>query len=103
MICSVCHDKGIVSLPWTDAPDDYAVCLCSIGRAMRSTKNYKATVMPLWKVWCAREQVHPSRMSMIEDWLPDEELAAHGWLTQAPAVDREAALLAASKTRRAKL
>ena len=104
MSCTTCEDKGLVAVPWTDAPDDYAVCLCPIGRGLRTTKNYKSAVAPLWEVWAAREQVDPSRVRMLETLLSEDELKARGFSLGVPSrVDREAALLAAGKSRAAKL
>jgi hypothetical protein len=100
--CSTCQDKGLVRVNWQDADPDFAVCLCATGLSLRVDRNYTAAVSPRWHVWCAREQVDPSRVWMLEDILTPQELAERGFGV-APDVrvpDREAALLAAGKTRK---
>jgi hypothetical protein len=97
--CQTCGDKGIAELNWADAPSDYAVCLCEAGMRMRSMRNENRKVHPLWRVWCAREQVDPSRVRMVEDVLTPEELQERG-LSVAAARDREAALFAAGRKKR---
>lgn len=101
MNCGVCLDKGIVRLNWADAPDDYAVCLCEMGLRLRVNRNNDAQTVPLWMVWCAREQVDPSRVFLVEDVLTPDELRERG-LSSAPVAEigREAALLAAGRTRK---
>lgn len=108
MICRSCGDKGIIRCPYTDNPDEdlFALCLCPTGQTMRTTRNAgKETGYALWQVWCAREQIDPSRMYLMEEVLTAQELAERGF--QAPGKaqpqSREAALLAAGKTRKGKL
>lgn len=103
MTCPVCAGKGLVRLNWADAAEEYAVCLCDVGQALRSTQNYQAIVVPLWQVWAAREHVDPSRIVMLEDVLTVEELAERGFRVAPDADTREAALLAAGRSKRPKL
>lgn len=107
MICHSCGDKGMIRVPWTDdkAEDDFAICLCDVGQDMRNTRNAgKETGYALWQVWCAQNQVQPSRIYLMEEILTPAELAERGFgPASAVPVDREAALLAAGKTRKAKL
>lgn len=106
--CEACQGAGLV--PWVskDNPKPnadisvkdmhYAVCLCEVGRTFRVATNNGRKVAPLWRVWCAREQVDPSRVFMLEDVYSAEELAAWGFQKATPLqVDREAALQAAGK------
>lgn len=105
-MCDVCEGKGLVVLNWSDAPQDYAICLCSVGMQMRVTRNAgRETGYALWQVWAAREQVDPSRIVKLEDVATAEEMAALGLSKPADVggMDREARLLAAGKSRRAKL
>jgi hypothetical protein len=98
MSCRACADKGIIRLNWADAPDDFAVCLCLAGLSMRATTNQRRTVPARWRVWCAREQVDPAKVFMVEDVLTPEELAERGLSKpRSTAQSREAALLAAGK------
>lgn len=103
MNCQVCQDKGIVTVNWADAPHEYAVCLCATGQALRSTSNFTSRVTPLWVVWAAREGVNPSAVWMIEDVLTGEELTALGLFIAPVSLDREAALLAAGRSKGPKL
>lgn len=99
MSCLSCGDKGIIRLPWTDAPDDYAVCLCPAARWYRSDENaYRKTGYFGWQVWAYRNQVPPERVWLMEEVLSQAELAERGFGKPA-AVDREAALLAAGKSK----
>lgn len=105
--CTTCSDKGIVRLNWADAPEDFALCLCAAGRWYRSDKNAgRHTDGCGWQVWCAREQIEPSRIFLLEEVLTAEELRAAGLakpnVTQLE-VSREAFLLAQGKTRRTHL
>lgn len=105
-MCSTCDDKGIIRVTWNDAPDDYAVCLCPIGQAMRSESNAgKLTGYALWQVWAFREQVDPSRVFFLEEVLTPTELAAKGFQkpVETTHATREAALLAGSRRGRARL
>lgn len=96
MSCENCGDKGVTVLNWTDAPPDFAVCLCSTGLDMRATANEGKATVPLWRVWCAVHQVDPSRVLMLEAVHTPDELAALGFVQSAP-VDHQAALLAAGR------
>jgi hypothetical protein len=49
-----CNGKGLIRLNWSDAPDDFAVCLCHVGLDMRAEVNNGKATVPLWHVWCAR-------------------------------------------------
>jgi hypothetical protein len=96
--CQTCADKGMIRLNWADADEDYAICVCSSGHALRRTQNNGRTVPALWEVWAAREQVSPSRIWLIEDVLTEDELRERGLsLPQTSSRSREAALLAAGK------
>lgn len=99
MSCSVCSDKGLVRLNWADADPDFAVCLCEMGLRLRVNRNEGRDVAPLWHVWCAREQIDPSRVFLVEDVLTPAELAERGLSLTLPQGDREAALLAAGKAK----
>lgn len=106
-MCMTCGDKGIVRLNWEDAPEDFAICLCDAARWYRSDENAgRHTGVYGWQVWCAREQIDPSRMFLLEEVLTAEELRAAG-LTKSNTVDlevsREAFLLAQGKMRRTHL
>lgn len=106
MNCQVCADHGMVKLNWSDAPTEYGICLCQIGRELRISRNVRSKVTPLWQVWAAREQVDPSLVWMLEDVLtPAEltELGFHGVVGEPSAESREAALMAAGKSKRVKL
>lgn len=97
MSCDVCAD-GWVVVEWTDAPHDFAVCLCPAGEAWRVAMNHGTPTVPRWRVWCAQWQVDPARVFMVEDVWTAEELAAVGLGVEPVApITREAALLAASK------
>ena len=103
MSCENCHDKGLTVLNWTDAEPDYAVCICAAGLALRVNRNVGHTVLPLWHVWCAREQISPTRVYMLEDVLTAEELALVGLRVPAAEPAPEAALLALGRTKKARL
>jgi hypothetical protein len=106
MSCEVCADHGVVKLNWSDAPVEYAICLCPFGLELRVSRNVRSQVTPLWQVWAAREQVDPSLVWMLEDVLTPAELAERGFqrgVGEASAQSREAALMAAGKSKRVKL
>lgn len=94
--CHVCGDHGIVRANWSDAPDDFVLCLCPVGLQWRSLSNDST---PLYMVWCARNAVPPSRLFLLEEVLTPAELAERGfqWPATPTAVAREAALMAAGK------
>jgi hypothetical protein len=79
MNCQHCGDVGMIRVPWSDAPDDFAVCLCQAGQSMRQENNYKETGFALWQVWAAREQIDPSRIFLLEEILTPAELAERGF------------------------
>jgi hypothetical protein len=54
------------------------VCLCHVGLDMRAEVNNGKATVPLWHVWCAREQVDIGRVIMVEDVASPEELAERG-------------------------
>jgi hypothetical protein len=99
--CPTCADKGLLRLPWDDdAEPGIGVCLCPAAAWYRSNKNAGKTVSVYgWQVWCAREQVDPARVYLLEDVLSAEELAEEGLTVQPKGAgqDREAALLAAAR------
>jgi hypothetical protein len=104
--CEVCHDHGVVKLNWSDAPPEYGICLCPFGLELRIARNVHRAVTPLWQVWAAREQVDPSLVWYLEDVLTPAELAERGFQSgtvEASAESREAALMAAGKSKRVKL
>lgn len=105
MSCEHCADIGIIRVPWSDAPADFAVCLCPSGVTMRRTRNAnKDTGFALWQAWAAQQQVDPSRLFLLEEVLTPAELAERGFNRPGvAAVTREAALLAAGKGKRLKL
>ena len=89
-------------MDWTDAPPDFAICLCPAGRWYRSDRNAgKTTGFYGWQLWAAVHQVPFERVWMIEDVVSAGELAERGLGVQPPvsAESREAALLAAGKRR----
>lgn len=97
MNCGVCGDRGLVKLNWADAEPDFGVCLCLEGLRMRVDRNNGNAVAPLWMLWCAREQVDPSRIFLLEEVLTPAELADKGLAKQAEIETREAALLRIGK------
>lgn len=99
MTCSACGDKGMILLNWSDADEEYAICVCSSGLALRNTRNNGLKVTALWEVWAIREHVHPSRIHRIEDVLTEDEMRERGLMKPQAAVSREAALLAAGRKR----
>lgn len=107
MICTTCGDKGLVRLPWTENPeeDQFALCLCAAGMVWRNDQNAGRTTYPLWMIWAAQNQVQHDRIVRVEDVLTPDELITRGLRVapQTAATDREAALLAAGKTRKGKL
>lgn len=100
VICAHCGDLGMAIQEWTDAPHDFAVCVCRAGDQWRNDDNNGRTVTPAWRVWCAREQVDPSRVFMLEDIYTAQELAAAGLSRQVADINREARLLASSRRRK---
>jgi hypothetical protein len=93
MTCDHCV-YGLLIQEWTDAPHDFAVCLCDAGQVYRRDTNEGHRTVPLWRVWCAVHQVDPSRVFLLEEIYTGEELTAAG-LTKPPvSLSREAALLA---------
>lgn len=99
MTCQACEGRGLLVQEWTNADPDFAICLCETGRVWRQASNNGHATVPLWRVWCARWQVDPGRMYLLEDVYSASELAAVGLAVTAPTVNREAALLAAGKKR----
>lgn len=84
----------------------FALCLCPAASWYRSDRNAdKPTGSYGWQVWAAQHHVDPSRIYRIEDVWSAEELRAAGLERRSvPSVaNREAALLAASKTQRNRL
>lgn len=99
MTCPVCID-GLLIVEWTDAPHDFAVCLCAAGQEWRCTTNNGHTVPAQWRVWCAKHGIDPKRMFMAEQVWTRDELAAVGLVAEAAQIDRAAALLAAGRRKR---
>ena len=98
----------MIRVPWTENPDedDFAICLCRVGHDLRRTTNARRdTGYALWQVWCAQNQIQPSRIYFMEEVLTAQELAERGFQEpgKAQPQSREAALLAAGKTRKGKL
>lgn len=110
MSCEACDGIGLVPYLPMDFPKPdaeavfadlhFAVCLCSAGQAFRVDKNERHSVAPMWRVWCAREQVDPSRVAMLEDVFDTEELQAAGFIKPPAEFNREAAMLAAGKRKK---
>jgi hypothetical protein len=111
MSCEACVDMGLVPFVETDNPktapeidrDDlcFAICLCPVGQAYRKGTNNGKRVPAFWRVWCAREQIDPSRVFRVEDVYSREQLAAVGLVTQPASLEnRRAALLAEGTKRR---
>lgn len=104
MTCESCADKGLIKTNWADAPTaHYAVCLCAVGQAWRCDENAGKRVEPHWVVWAYEHQVPLENMWLIEDVLSPAELAERGLSspsTPPPAAAREAALMAAGRTRK---
>lgn len=107
MTCATCQDTGFY--PFVDAENTapaeaitvadlhFAVCLCEVGQSLRRGENNGRRTVSLWRVWCAREQVDPSRVFLLEEVFSAEELAAAGLRRVAAPLSREAALLAAGR------
>jgi hypothetical protein len=104
MSCTVCGDKGIVKVCYEDGtPADYAVCLCPASAWYRSDVNAgKHTGSYGWQVWAAREQIQPDCVFGLEDVYEPSELATMvlAALKEPTAETREAALIAAGKTKK---
>lgn len=104
MTCVACDDVGIVPFVAADNPkpdadidaDDllFAICLCDAGARLRRERNDHQKVAPLWRVWCAREGVDPSRVCLIESVYDTDTLRTAGLSVLRPMPDRRAALLA---------
>jgi hypothetical protein len=114
MSCQACEGLGLVPIVAADNPKPdgaigvedlhVAVCLCDAGRWYRSDVNAgRRTGCYGWQVWCAQHQVAPERVHRLEDVYPAVEAAALGLGRQPKQVSGEAALLAASKARKARL
>lgn len=108
MSCPVCDGHGIARVGYEDGtPDDFAVCLCPAGIWFRSNLNAgKPTDGYGWQVWAAKYQIAPDRLHLVEDIATPSELAEKGLSTTGKGpqgADREAALLAAGRSRKAKL
>lgn len=108
MSCAVCQDGLIPFVPSGNPKADaeigaadlcFAVCLCASGQAMWSRENHHRTVAPLWRAWCAKHQVEPSRVYMVEDVYTPAELSAAGLMGKPSELSREAALLAHGRKR----
>jgi hypothetical protein len=98
--CDVCGDLGMLIQPWTDAPHDYAICLCPAAAWYRSDVNAgRHTGTFGWQLWCAMHQVDPARVFRLEEIYSPAELAAVGLSQQPIPFDREAAILAAAGKR----
>lgn len=75
--CPVCGDKGVCRVRYHDgAPDDYGVCRCAAGQALRDDRNAGVhTGYPLWMAWAARRGINQEHVGMVEDLLGIEQLA----------------------------
>ena len=100
MTCEVCGDHGIVKVNWSNAPEDYGVCLCRVGQQWSVDENNVRKVAPMWILWCAWNQISPDRVVLLENVLTDEERREFGFTSQAESVNREAALMAQGKRAR---
>lgn len=101
MTCSTCQDIGIVRLNYEDG-DEYGICLCPAGEAMRRAVNNGSPTVPLWRVWCAREQVNPALVRPIEDVLTPAELTERGFTELTAPADSLSAIAAAARARQGK-
>lgn len=99
MNCQSCADVGIIRVPWNNAPDDFAICLCAAGADMRSSRSRSQTAFALWQLWAARGQIDPSRVFLLEEILTPPELAQRGFVAavQSPVAAQESVLLAVGK------
>lgn len=97
MTCAVCADRGLLVQEWTDADPDFAVCLCEAGQRYRLDENWGHRVIPQWRLWCARYQVDPARVFLLEEIYSRKELAAVGLRPEPVRLSREAALMATGK------
>lgn len=102
MTCETCSGLGLLIQEWTDAPHDFSICVCEAGQAWRRAENNGHKTVPQWLLWCARWQVEPERVFLLEDVYTGQELAAAGLSKPVVDFNREAALLAAGR-RKAKL
>jgi hypothetical protein len=95
--CPVCGDQGVLRVRYRDkSPDDFGVCLCAAGQALRVTKNArKDTDIPLWFLWAAQRGIPGARICRIEELLDRKELAA---IPQGEAVDSVNAIADAMRT-----
>jgi hypothetical protein len=108
-LCASCEDRGIVPFVPIDGPADdavtaddlhFAICLCDTGKDLRWDKNEKARTVPRWRVWAAKEQIHESRVCLVEEAFLGAELIAAGLVAERRSEDRSVALLAAGKRTR---
>jgi hypothetical protein len=107
MTCVECDGHGLVPfLPFdsrvsveeaTMGDLGFAVCLCPSGQALRVSVNAKRRVAPQWVLWAARHSVDPSRVALLENVFSAEDVAAAGFSRPVAQMNREAALLAASR------
>ena len=101
MSCALCGDKGVVVVNWADAPREFAVCLCPVGKSLRETQNaYTTDQVPRWRVWAAREGIDPDTMHLLEDVLTEAEQRASGF-AEPPATHLDA-VAAAARARRSR-
>jgi hypothetical protein len=107
MNCVECEDTGLIAYLPGESPkslrevvtDDlhFAVCLCAVGKQLRLDTNKGRNVTPLWQVWCAKNQVDPARVQLVEYVFEAEDLEAAGWKVAPSTANREASMLAAGK------
>ena len=110
VMCPACDDFGLVPFLPHDSPVadadvktadmHFAVCLCSYGQAFRLDVNEGHKVAPQWRLWCARYQVDPSRVVMLEHAYTANDLAAAGFSKPVASINREAAMLAAGRRKK---
>lgn len=108
--CPLCDGRGLYPFvePSNPKPDSaitfadlwFAVCLCDAGQTYRLDMNCGRQVAPLWRVWCAIHQVDPNRVFLLEDVFTAEQIAAAGYVASRQKPSREAALLAAGRSKR---
>ena len=103
MTCASCGDHGIIRCEWSNAEPDFALCLCRSGQDMRRDENCGTPTAALWQVWCARNQIAPSRIFLMEEVLTPAELQQRGFSQPEQADNREAALLGAAKRQKGRL
>lgn len=110
MICPLCDGRGLYPFVDTTNPTPadaitfadllFAVCLCDEGQTYRQHTNCGRDVAPMYRIWCAIHDVHQDRVCLLEDVFTAEQIAAAGYEVSKQKPSREAALLAAGRSKR---